>query len=213
MIDFKSLFLNEDLNGIDFPKSLSFFLDPGVGPWLHPLLLARGVVEGPVVLGKVDSRAYLEGQVFVDEGASIEPFSYIKGPCFIGKGSEVRHAAYIRGSVYLGVKCVVGHTTEVKNSVFLNGAKAGHFAYVGDSVLGERVNLGAGVKLANLKLRQDKISFFDPFLEKRRTSEFKKWGAWVGDDSQIGCNAVLSPGSVLKPRTLVMPNQHFHQKG
>ena len=90
--------------------------------------------------------------ISIGEGTVIEPGAYIQGPCIIGKNCTVRHGAYIRGDVITGDHCVIGHDTEVRHSVFLDRACAAHFNYVGDSVLGNGVNLGAGVKCANLRL-------------------------------------------------------------
>ena len=107
----------------------------------------------PRVLGTVDDRAYLVGVgIHIAESAVVEPGAYVRGPCIIGRNSQVRHGAYLRGNVVIGEGCVVGHATEVKSSILLDGAKAGHFAYVGDSILGNDANLGAGTKLANLRL-------------------------------------------------------------
>jgi bifunctional N-acetylglucosamine-1-phosphate-uridyltransferase/glucosamine-1-phosphate-acetyltransferase GlmU-like protein len=94
----------------------------------------------------------MDSDIHFAPGCKIEPGALIKGPSFIGPGSEVRQGAYLRGGCLIGAACVVGHTTEVKNSVMLDEAKAGHFAYLGDSILGRDVNLGAGTKLANLKI-------------------------------------------------------------
>ena len=178
--------------------------------WLESFLDGVGVGTGPTVKGRVAASAVLEGRVYVGEGAVIEPSAFVKGPCYIGRDAQVRHAAYIRGSVYVGPGAVVGHTTEVKGAVFFDGAKAGHFAYVGDSILGRNVNLGAGTKLANLKLRGDEVSIKHPVTGQRLSTGLKKLGALMGDDSQTGCNAVLSPGSVLMPGTAVLPCVHYH---
>ena len=116
-----------------------------------------------------DAAIICAGAVFVDyrvqigRGTVIEPGALVKGPVIIGDYSDIRQAAYIREDCWIGSGCVVGHATEVKHSVFLDGAKAGHFAYVGDSILGNKVNLGAGTKLANLK--------FGPGSVKVKTSE------------------------------------------
>lgn len=110
----------------------------------------------------------------------------------------------------MGARAVVGHTTEVKGSTFFDDAKAGHFAYVGDSVLGRGVNLGAGTKLANLKLRGNEVKVIDPNTDKVVATGFRKMGAILGDFSQTGCNAVLSPGTILLPRTGVLPCVHYH---
>jgi len=140
----------------------------------------------------------------IQAGCVLEPGCFIAGPLILGKETVVRHGAYIRGGVLTGKNCVIGHATEVKSSIFLNGAKAAHFAYVGDSVLGNHVNLGAGTKVSNVKITLDEIS-----VKKNNLpipTGLRKMGAIIGDHSQVGCNAVLNPGTILCPRTLVYPN-------
>lgn len=176
---------------------------------LASLLRDHGVSDRPLIKGKVSPQAILEGAVYIAEGAEVGPFAYIQGPCFIGPGAEVRHGAFIRGSVYIGAKAVVGHTTEVKGSIFFDDAKAGHFAYVGDSILGHDVNLGAGTKLANLKLRGNEVSVLHPETDARIASGLRKLGSLLGDKAQTGCNSVLSPGSILMPSTGVLPCVHY----
>ena len=177
---------------------------------LHPRLRELGVEKKPVLKGQVAPSAVIEGAVFVAAGATIEPHTFITGPCVIESGAEVRHGAYIRGNVYVGPGAVVGHTTEVKGSVFFDGAKAGHFAYVGDAILGRNVNLGAGTKLANLPLRRGIITINPREGGEPISTGLKKFSAILGDDVQTGCNAVISPGSLLYPGTAVFPNAHFH---
>ncbi len=162
-----------------------------------------------IILGEVSPGAHLEGeQIYIAKGAKVEHGAFIKGPCHIGAGTEVRHGAYLRGNVFVGENCVVGHSTEVKHSIFLNGAKAGHFNYIGDSILGNNVNLGAGTKLANLKMI--------PGMVKVRVdgasvdTGLKKFGAILGDNTETGCNSVLNPGTVLAPKSLVFPNASAH---
>ena len=98
---------------------------------------------------------------------------------------------------------MIGHTTEVKNSIFFSEAKAAHFAYVGDSILGKNVNLGAGTKLANLKFTKKEI-VIEYEGEKYKTG-LKKFGAIIGDGAQTGCNSVLQPGTLLGKRSFVFP--------
>jgi len=174
--------------------------------FLHTL----GVDMTPQIHGSVSSRAFISGGVYIHRSAIVEPFAYIKGPAYIGSDSIVRQGAYIRGYAYIGSDCVVGHATEVKMSIFCDHAKAGHFAYVGDSILGRNVNLGAGAKLANLKLTESFVCIYDPEKKKRESTGLKKMGSILGDSVQIGCNAVLSPGSLLYPKTFVMPCHHHH---
>jgi len=181
----------------------------GLGAFLSELLDGLGVADGPLVQGNVHAGAFVQGRVFVAKGATIEPTAYVQGPCYIGPGAEVRHGAYIRGQVYVGPEAVVGHTTEAKGAMFLDGAKAGHFAYVGDAVLGREVNLGAGTKLANLPLTRQIIRVRHPTSDQMISTGLKKFSAILGDHVQTGCNCVLSPGSLLLPGTAVMPCVHF----
>lgn len=146
---------------------------------------------------------FMEGEIHLAPGCKIEPGALIKGPSFIGPGSEVRQGAYLRGGCLIGRACVVGHTTEVKNSVMLDEAKAGHFAYLGDSILGRDVNLGAGTKLANLKIIERPYHFM--VEGERYTLNRRKFGAIMGDEVQTGCNTVTNPGTILGKRSLVAP--------
>lgn len=161
-----------------------------IQPYLESLALGR--IECELPSGVVLIHPEL---IAIESGCKIEPGVYIKGPCFIGKGSEVRFGAYIRGNVITGSGCIIGHSTEVKNSIFLNKACASHFAYVGDSILGSEVNLGAGTKLANLKLnrRQISVQHRGVFIK----TNLRKFGALFGDGVQTGCNSVTNPGTIM----------------
>ena len=157
------------------------------------------------VRGEVDKRAYLDGTgIIIEAGVRVEAGAYVRGPCLLATGCEVRHGAYLRGNVIAGRGCVLGHATEIKNSVLLNEVKAGHFAYIGDSVLGNQVNLGAGVKLANLKLNT-RSSIKIHHQHHGIDTKLRKFGAVLGDRTQIGCNAVTNPGTVLARESRVYP--------
>ena len=148
--------------------------------------------------------AYLvDDRVLLGAGTVVEPGAMVRGPTVIGKGTEVRQGAYVRGNCWVGDKCVVGHATEMKSSIMLHGAKAGHFAYVGDSILGRDVNLGAGTKLANLKMIGGTISVV--CNRERIDTGRRKVGAILGDGTETGCNSVTSPGTFMGPRSLVYP--------
>lgn len=140
----------------------------------------------------------------IGRGVLVESGAWVRGPAFIGDHSEVRQGAYVRGHCIVGSRCVVGHATEVKHSVFLNDAKAGHFAYVGDSILGGDVNLGAGTKLANLRFLDGEVQVKTP--EGTVGAGLRKFGAILGDRVQTGCNSVTSPGTVISPDSFLMPN-------
>jgi len=145
--------------------------------------------------------------ITIGEGSVVEPGAYIRGPCIIGKNSSIRQGAYIRGNVIVGDRCVVGHATEAKNTIFLNGAQAGHFAYLGDSILGVKCNVGAGTKCANLKLDWKEVIVK---LEGRPIpTDLRKFGAILGDYVQVGCNAVSNPGTLVGPHSRCYPCINF----
>lgn len=134
-------------------------------------------------------------RISIGTGTIIEPGAYIQGPCIIGKNCIIRHGAYLRGPVILGDHCHIGHATEVKGSILLNHSAATHFVYLGDSILGSHVNLGAGVKCANLRLDRSEVTVFSE--GKKVQTGLRKFGSVIGDYVQIGCNAVLNPGTLI----------------
>jgi NDP-sugar pyrophosphorylase family protein len=194
-----------DFFDLDGCEHKSLFRDSrAVYVWDVLKLLRDYLVQSivPEIQGEVMEGAYLLGdKVFIGPGSVVEPGALIKSPTYIGANTQVRHGAYVRGSVLVGDDCVVGHTTEVKNAIFLNGAQAGHFAYVGDSILGNHVNLGAGTKLANVKLDHQNVTV--KVAEQTYDTGLRKLGAIVGDRVQIGCNAVSNPGTLLGPDCMV----------
>lgn len=164
-------------------------------------------------LGKIEvdvpQGVFLENaeQISIGKGTVIEPGAYIKGPVWIGENCQIRHGAYLRGDVFLADGSVVGHSTEVKNSIFLQKAHAAHFNYVGDSILGEGTNLGAGVKCANFRLDGGPISV--RVEEGKVGTGLRKLGLILGDRSQIGCNSVTSPGTLIGKDVFCYPCMHI----
>lgn len=156
---------------------------------------ASVLMAGTVLVG---SRFALGQGVLVESGA------FLKEPLIIGDGTEVRQGAYLRGNCLVGQRCVVGHVTEAKHSIFLDDAKAGHFAYLGDSILGNNVNLGAGTKAANLRFLAGDINVRTPAGPV--PTGLKKLGAILGDGVQTGCNSVTSPGTLLGRKAMLLPN-------
>lgn len=156
--------------------------------------------------GNVSPQAYLENadSIVIGAGAVIEPGAYIAGPTYLAPGAIVRHGAYVRGSVYVGTGAVVGHTTEAKGSILLPGAKAAHFAYVGDSILGVDTNLGAGTKLANLRFDHGPVGI--RVGSEMLDTGLKKCGALLGNRAQTGCNCVTNPGTIFMPDAMALPN-------
>lgn len=149
--------------------------------------------------------AFIKDQeIEIREGCVIESGAFLAGPTILGKNTTIRHGAYIRGGVITGSGCIIGHASEVKSSIFLNDAKAAHFAYVGDSILGNGVNLGAGTKISNLKITNAEIVIRTEGKEFQ--TGLRKFGAILGDDVQTGCNSVLNPGAMLGAQCMVYPN-------
>jgi NDP-sugar pyrophosphorylase family protein len=158
----------------------------------------------------VEDGAPLEGffhrgeSVMVHESATVEEGAYLIGPCYIGPRAVVRSGAYVREHSWICADAVVGHATEVKHSILLPGAKAPHFNYVGDSILGKDVNLGAGTKLSNL--RNDGGEVHLRVDGERVASGLRKFGALLGEGAALGCNSVTNPGVVLGCNSVVWPN-------
>lgn len=143
-------------------------------------------------------------RIAIGRGVLIEGGATIKSPAVIGDHSEVRQGAYLRGYCLVGKRCVVGHATEVKHSIFLDDAKAGHFAYLGDSIIGNEANLGAGTKCANLRFIPGNVQvIYDGSLHD---TGMRKFGAILGDRAQTGCNSVTSPGTIIARGSFLMPN-------
>jgi NDP-sugar pyrophosphorylase family protein len=146
----------------------------------------------------------LGGPIFIDSNCRIEPGAVLCGPMIVGEGCVIRTGAYLRGRVVLGRECIVGAHTEVKGAIFLDGARAPHQAYVGDSILGRDVNLGAGTILSNVKNVGREVSFrHDGKLVR---TGLKKFGAVLGDGCRTGCNTVLNPGVLMGPGCVTYPN-------
>ena len=146
----------------------------------------------------------LDGPIAIAAGCRIEPGAVLRGPLVIGEGSEIRTGAYLRGRVVIGRGCVVGAHSEVKGSILLDGAHAPHQNYVGDSILGAGVNLGAGTILSNVKNvgREIAIRHGETLVH----TGLRKLGAILGDGCRTGCNAVLNPGTLMGPECIVYPN-------
>src|ERR1044072_4806294 len=112
----------------------------------------------PELRNKCEGRAYIGEKVFIGEGTVVEDGVMIKGPAIIGRNCQIRHNAYLREDVIIGDGCVVGNSCEFKNSILFNGCQVPHFNYVGDSILGYKSHLGAGVILSNFKSLKGNVS-------------------------------------------------------
>jgi NDP-sugar pyrophosphorylase family protein len=141
--------------------------------------------------------------VAIGRGSRIGDGATIEGPVWIGRDVEIRPGAYLRGGCWIGDGAVVGASTEVKRAILLPGAHAPHLNYVGDSILGSGVNLGAGTILSNFRHDGGEISIRRG--DRRLATGRRKLGAILGDDVLTGCNAVLHPGVVVGRGTQIYP--------
>jgi len=176
-------------------------------PWAllgEPLDEVLAALPSSDLRGQLSPEVHLVGdRIVIAAGARIHPNVVIQGPVFIGEDAEVRPGAYIRGGVWIGERCVVGANTEIKRAILLRHAKAPHLNYVGDSILGADVNLGAGTILSNFRHDGEFIKI--PFNSKRFETKRRKLGAILGDGVLTGCNCVLHPGVVVGRETQIYP--------
>ncbi|OGH18827.1 MAG: hypothetical protein A3F31_04600 [Candidatus Levybacteria bacterium RIFCSPHIGHO2_12_FULL_38_12] len=141
--------------------------------------------------------------VYIGEGTEIFDGAFVTGPCIIGKNSIIGHSAFLRENCVIGDSVHIGHGVEVKNSLMFNGSCAAHLNYIGDSIIGNKVNIAGGAILANFRFDQKPISI--KHKEKIIETGLTKFGAIIGDSSQIGVNAVLNPGTILGKGCLLYP--------
>lgn len=137
--------------------------------------------------------------IWIHKSVKIGPGVEIVGPAIIMEGVTLRHNAYLRENVIIGPNSVIGNSCEIKNSILIAASEVPHFNYVGDSILGTRVHLGAGVVLANLRLDKKNVKI------QNVDTNLRKIGAFIGDNSQIGCNSVICPGTIISKDKIVYP--------
>ncbi len=198
----------------DFPESMPFarYFSPDEPPWVWVMKVGMAAQEFDFLRaegmhGNIPAGVKLSGKVYIHHSVKLPPYAVIEGPAWIGEGAEIRPGAYIRGKVIVGPGSVVGNSTELKNCLLMENVQAPHFNYVGDSILGNKAHLGAGVICANLRLDQSPVIVQTP--DGRVDTGMRKLGALMGDCSEAGCNAVLQPGTILGKAAAVMPTLAF----
>jgi len=199
-----------------FPESLVRFapyFPAESAPWdwlrkIGPALAAAQQSAGQQMTNRsIPPGVHVEGWVHIDPSVKLPAYATLIGPLWIGPGTEIRPGAYLRGNVIVGAGCVLGNACEFKNALLLDCVQVPHFSYVGDSVLGNRAHLGAGVVCSNLRLDQAEITV--DVGERVVMTGLRKFGAILGDEAEVGCNAVLMPGTVIGRRSVVMPLTPF----
>ncbi len=175
--------------------------------WLKQIGAALEKAEFGAMELKIPSGVHIEGRVWLHASVKLPAHATIIGPAYIGAKADIRPGAFIRGNVITGEGCVLGNSSEFKNCLLLDRVQAPHFNYVGDSILGNGAHLGAGAICSNLRLDQAEVTL--RLADKIVSTGLKKFGAILGDKAEVGCNAVLNPGTLLGPRALVMPTMAF----
>ena len=150
-----------------------------------------------------DNYTEIEDHIWVGSNVEIDKLSTIIAPCIIDDNTIIRPGAYIRGNAIIGKNCVIGNSTEIKNAIIFDNCQLPHYNYVGDSILGYHVHLGAGVILSNLK--NDGTNIDIKYKSKKLPTGMRKMGSVIGDSTEVGCNSVLYPGTIIGKNTNIYP--------
>lgn len=170
---------------------------PRIGPFLKEWL-------EPSVEGDLHGEVHLEGPVFIGPGVRILHGATILGPVYIGAGSFIGPGCYLRPNTIIGENCIIGNSCELKNCIIGDSAEIPHWNYVGDSIVGHKAHLGAGVILSNWRHDHGGIPVLDERAEGGRIlTGLAKFGAVIGDYADLGCHAVLNPGSLIGRRSVI----------
>ena len=190
------------------PTSLVGFVSyfrPDVPPWewLKQIGAALDSLTDAPAAVAIPPGVHVQGKVWLHPTVKLPAYATLIGPSWIGARTEIRPGAFVRGNVIVGEDCVLGNACEFKNCLLMDRVQVPHFSYVGDSILGNQAHFGAGVICSNLRLDQQPIVVRTP--DGSFETGLRKFGAIVGDKAEVGCNAVLNPGTLLGPRSLVTP--------
>lgn len=172
----------------------------------YPWQALKGIKDLIVSIGeKLDKNEFNEvkPQVWIHKNATVAPTAFVGAPCIIDDGTEVRHCAFIRESALIGKNCVVGNSAEIKNAILFDNVQTPHYNYVGDSILGYKAHMGAGSITSNVKSDSSLVKVKDG--EEIYETGLKKFGAMLGDYTEIGCNSVLNPGTIIGRKSNVYP--------
>ena len=161
----------------------------------------------PALHNRCEGVAFVGENVFIGEGTVVEDGAMIKGPAIIGRNCQIRHNAYLREHVIVGDNCVVGNSCELVRSLLFNHCQVPHFNYVGDSILGHKAHLGAGVILSNFKSFPGNVTV--ELDGKPFDTGLRKFGAMIGDGAEVGCNTVLNPGSIIGRGAVTYPGVNW----
>ena len=178
--------------------------DKYIKEYIYPYEVLPHIKDIILEIGNnLDSKYNLiDENIWISKTVNIPNNVTIKGPCIIDHNAEIRPGAFIRGNVIIGKNSVLGNSCEMKNAILYDNVQVPHFNYVGDSILGEFAHMGAGSITSNIK--SDKTNVVIKGKEKIETN-LRKVGAFLGNNVEIGCNAVLNPGTIIGCNTIVYP--------
>lgn len=195
MIKTKDLYSN--LNNLDILKNYEF-----------PILILkniRNIIDN--LISTLNKDEYeIRDDIYIHKSCKIGEGVEIHGPCIIMENTEILHNSYIRGNVIIGRNSLISSSSEIKNSILIGNNQIPHFNYVGDSILGNEVHLGAGAIISNLRFDKENIK-----VEGEQT-DLDKIGAFIGDNTEIGCNSVIAPGSVIDANSIIYPLTFYRNK-
>lgn len=183
---------------------IGFWKDIG-SPW--DLITANEIyMENIIELnqGTIENNVTIKGNLYLGKNSIIKAGTYIEGPVWIGENCIIGPNAYLRKGTVLCGSNKVGASSEVKNSILMEGAKAPHHNYVGDSIIGKNSNLGSGTKIANLRLDKKTINIIHK--GKKIDSGRRKLGAIIGDNVNTGINTSINAGTILGSYVKIGPN-------
>lgn len=152
------------------------------------------------IIGKIEENVQISGKVYIGEGTKVQSGSYIQGPCYIGNNNLIGPNSFIRPYTFIANDCHIG-MSEIKNSIVLSNTAIPHFNYVGDSIICENVNLGAGTKVANLRLDEKsvKVSIKGQLVDSRR----RKLGTVIGPNVKTGINVSIMTGKIISENSRI----------
>jgi UDP-N-acetylglucosamine diphosphorylase / glucose-1-phosphate thymidylyltransferase / UDP-N-acetylgalactosamine diphosphorylase / glucosamine-1-phosphate N-acetyltransferase / galactosamine-1-phosphate N-acetyltransferase len=199
------------LKAADFftlPPSLAVFAthfpaDALPWEWLRRIGPALEAFAFQAPLPPLPPGVHAEGPLWIHPTVKLPHYATLIGPAYIGANTEIRPGAWVRGNVMVGEGCVLGHACEYKNCLLMDGVATPHYNYVGDSILGNGAHLGAGAICSNYRLDHRDVLVREG--DTLHATGLRKFGAILGDGAEVGCNAVLNPGTLLGKRALVMP--------
>lgn len=196
MIKTKDLYNN--FNNIEILKNYEF-----------PILILKdikNIINNLIDVINKDEYDIRDNDIYIHKSCEIGDGVEIIGPCIIMENVKILHNSYIRGNVIIGSNSHIANSSEIKNSILIGNNKIPHFNYVGDSILGYGVHLGAGAIISNLRFDRENIKVMG------EETDLHKIGAFIGDNTEIGCNSVIAPGTVIEQNSIIYPLTFYRNK-